>query len=258
MKKSPLAVLCCLICLLAAPGRAAGEETRTVLFPLRQAVLSSRIESVIVKHQFRDGETFARGAVLTSFDRRAAKEKLARAQSTERESRASLAFAKRSLEIATDLNKKGMQGQQELERAILEVEVSAARLQAAEALLRIAEQELADCEIRAPFDGRVVRRLAQEYEFVRVGQQVLQVIDDHELLAVLHLNSELRNQVKLGETRSIKVDETGTVHAGPIVEISGDIDAGSRTFEIKVKLANADRKLTAGMSGVLVKNQDRP
>ena len=39
--------------------------------------------------------------------------------------------------------------------------------------------------------------------------------------------------------------------------ISGEIDPGSRTFEIKVLLDNRDRKLAAGMSGKLMKRYDK-
>ena len=45
-------------------------------------------------------------------------------------------------------------------------------------------------------------------------------------------------------------------HKGKIYKISGVIDPGSRTFEIKVLLDNSKGTLAAGMSGVLLKKQN--
>ena len=53
----------------------------------------------------------------------------------------------------------------------------------------------------------------------------------------------------------IKIDETGTCHEGEVYKISGVIDPGSRTFEIKALLDNRNGVLSAGMSGALVKDK---
>lgn len=237
--------------LLLALG-ATATEVRTVLFPLRQSILSSRVDGIIEKHNFREGEAFRQGDVLIELDDTMIKLRLLRARSAERETAAALDYSRKNLVVAEDLKTKGIQGQQELDRARFEVAAAEARMVGAEAALKMSEQELADCRLIAPFAGRVVRRMVQEHEYVRTGQQMLQIIDDHQLLAALHLDSTMRHRVKLGEKRRIKVDETGAVLTGKIVEISGDVDSGSRTFEIKISIDNADGALSAGMSGVLL------
>ena len=234
----------------AAPPEETGP--RTVLFPLRHAVLSSQVESSIDRHHHQEGEAFQEGDVLIQFDDSAIRQHLLRSQASTREAEAGLEYARKNRETVADLFKKGLQGQQEMDRANLEVEVAEARLLGMQATQKLNEKELADCTIRAPFSGRVVRRLAQEHEFVRVGQQVLQILDDRTLLAALHVDSALRNRVKIGENRRIRIDETGTVHTGKITQISAEVDSGSRTFEIKISLDNADGRLAAGMSGVLL------
>ncbi len=244
---------------LTAPAASLEEDgPRTVLFPLRHAVLSSQVESSINRHQHQEGEAFQEGDVLIQFDDSAIRQHLLRSQASTREAEAGLEYARKNRETVADLFKKGIQGQQELDRANLEVEVAEARLLGMQAAQKLNEKELADCTIRAPFSGRVVRKLAQEHEFVRVGQQVLQILDDKTLLAALHVDSALRNQVKLGETRRIRIDETGTVHTGKITQISAEVDSGSRTFEIKISIDNTDGRLAAGMSGVLLSETPSP
>ncbi|MEA1926938.1 MAG: HlyD family efflux transporter periplasmic adaptor subunit, partial [Candidatus Auribacterota bacterium] len=108
-----------------------------------------------------------------------------------------------------------------------------------------------------PFNGRLVEKLVNEYEYVRTGQPLMKIIDDNQLLAVMHLPSSEKNKIKLGQAMKIKIDETKTSHQGKIYKISGVIDPGSRTFEIKVLLDNKKGSLSAGMSGILEKNKGK-
>lgn len=227
------------------------SPVRTVLFPARHAVLSSRVDSVVLKHHFREGEAFRQGDVLTDFDPLHAELQRIRAAATVEETRASLGFARQNLVIAEDLFKKGMQGKQEVERVTLEVQVAEARLKSAEAVLVQAGRDLEDCKLTAPYGGRVIRRLTQEFESVRSTQQVIQIIDDRTLLAVFHLPSDLHSKTRIGEARRIRIDETGQTRTGKIVQVSGEIDSASRTFEVRIELDNADSALAAGMSGVV-------
>ena len=135
----------------AAPPEETGP--RTVLFPLRHAVLSSQVESSIDRHHHQEGEAFQEGDVLIQFDDSAIRQHLLRSQASTREAEAGLEYARKNRETVADLFKKGLQGQQEMDRANLEVEVAEARLLGMQATQKLNEKELADCTIRAPFSG---------------------------------------------------------------------------------------------------------
>lgn len=225
---------------------------RTVLFPFRQATLAAEVESSVSSHKFREGESFREKDLLLEMNDSSFKQKLIRADSSVTESKAGVEFSAKNLSRIEDLFKKGFQGQQDLEKAKLELDVAKSKDVYQKASLELAAIDLANCRIKAPFNGRVVKRMVQEHEYVRIGQPVVQIIDDNQLLAVMHLPSSQKNKIKLGEKLSVKVDETGTVHSGSVYEIAGEVDSGSRTFEIKVLIDNRDFKLSSGMSGVLV------
>ncbi len=237
------------------PAAVAEEPVKTVLFPFRAATLSSMVEASIRSHKFKEGEKFNKGDILVELDDDAFKQRLIKAKSACVEAKAGVSFAEKNVTRTIDLNKRGLQGLQDVERSQLEFDIANSKQMFQDANLQLAQQDLDDCHIAAPFPGRVVKKLVQEHEFVRVGQQMLQIIDDNQLLAVMHIPSEERNKAKIGETRSVQVDETGTVHEGTIYEIAGEIDAGSRTFEIKVLVDNKDGSLAAGMTGQLVVQQ---
>jgi RND family efflux transporter MFP subunit len=229
-----------------------GTAVKIVLFPFRGAILSSMVETAVRSHKFKEGERFNAGDMLTDLSDDTFKERLIKAKSACIESKAGLAFADKNLVRTRDLHRRGLQGLQDVERCELERDIANSKQMFQDANLKLAEQDLASCHIAAPFAGRLVKKLLQEHEFVKVGQALIQIIDDNQLLAVMHLPSAERNRVKIGESQQVKVDETGTVHTGTVYEIGGEIDYGSRTFEIKLLIDNRDGALSAGMSGHLI------
>ena len=144
-----------------------------------------------------------------------------------------------------------------LEKSELERDIAASKLNFSVANMKMAEIDLKACRLVAPFPGRLIKKLVQEHEFVRASQQVINIIDDYQLLAVMHLPSSEINKVAIGKRMRVWIDETRTEHEGTVNVISGEIDPGSRTFEIKVLIDNRDRKLAAGMSGKLMKQYDK-
>ena len=230
---------------------------KVVIFPFRQAVIPALTESRVMKYHFYEGEKFPAGKILAQLDKAVYKQRLLKIEAGLKEAKAGLTFATRNAKRAKKLFGQGIQGHTEMEKAALEAEIADAKYLSAKASYIVAERELALCDIAAPFNGRLVERLVNEYEYVRTGQPLMKIIDDNQLLAVMHLPSSEKNKTKLGQPMKIKVDETQTNHEGKIYKISGVIDPGSRTFEIKVLLDNKKGSLSAGMSGVLQKNKDK-
>ncbi len=240
---------------IAADPEAEGNAVKIVLFPFREAILSSMVETAVRSHKFKEGERFKAGDMLTDLNDDTFKERLIKAKSACIESKAGVAFADKNLSRTKDLHKRGLQGLQDVERCELELDIANSKQMFQDANLKLAEQDLSSCHIAAPFAGRLVKKLLQEHEFVKVGQALIQIIDDNQLLAVMHLPSSERNLVKIGESQRVQIDETGNSYTGTVYEIGGEIDYGSRTFEIKLLIDNRDGALSAGMSGHLIPPQ---
>jgi RND family efflux transporter MFP subunit len=242
------------------PGISGAEEkydisVKVVIFPLREAVIPALADARVMKYYFYEGAKFPKGKILAQLDKTVYQQRLLKIAASLKEAEAGLDFANKNSKRAAELFKKGIQGHAELERAELEAKIAEAKHLAAKASYIVAKRELAMCDVMAPFDGRLVERLVNEYEYVRVGQPLMKIIDDNKLLAVMHLPSKVKNRVMIGQPMTVKIDETGTSHKGRIYKISGVVDPGSRTFEIKVLLDNSKGILAAGMSGELQENK---
>ena len=226
---------------------------KAVLFPIREATLSTMIDGMIAKYNFRAGERFRKNDVLLTIDDRRYRNELNRADSQIREAELGVKFARQKLEDNERLFKNDLQSELELQKSRFDYDVALERLQAAKVNRDYAALLLQFCVIRAPFQGIVEKLLTREFEMVRNGQPVLSIIDDNQLLAVLNLPSTSLSKVKIGLPVSIRVSENGRTVSGNIYEIASRADHRSETFEIKVLIDNSAHQFKAGMSGVLVK-----
>jgi hypothetical protein len=94
--------------------------------------------------------------------------------------------------------------------------------------------------MKAPFPGRVISKMENEYDYVREGQPIIEVADDNKLLAVIHLPSEIIKKISVGMELKFKIDETNSEVSGRIYTVSGSVNPGSRTFEVKALIDNSN------------------
>ena len=228
------------------------SQVKVVLFPFRHAVISARVDSFVKQYQVREGEEFKKDSLVVTLEEDNYLQEFLRAQAAWEEKKSALKFANSNAERNDDLFKKGVLGHKELEEGKLQKETAEAQIQVAAASMEIAKEHLEACKIIAPFNGRLSKKTIQDFEYVRAGQPLMELIDDEQLLAVMYLPSARKQTIGKNMEMRIKVDETGTTHIGQVYEVSGQIDPRSRTFEVKILIDNRDRKLTAGMAGVLL------
>ncbi len=210
-------------------------QARGVLMPRTEAVLSSEIAARIVELPHRDGETFAAGDVLVAFDCRYFQAQLAGA-------RAALVAAQHRLQnnqALARLNSVGM----------VDVAISAAEAQRAQADLALAQVVVDRCTIRAPFAGRVVETAVHAHESVPAGHELLSILDDGTLELRLVVPSRWLRWLAPGTHFEFAVDETGQSHGGHVTALGARIDAVSQSVRITGVLDGSPGALTAGMSG---------
>ena len=240
----------CRPCLVLA-GDGADPEIKVVLFPVGQAILSAGIEGLVQEVKLREGESFAKQTLLARIDDRPLQQAEIIARHGLLDSQAKLRFAQKELVRLGELHKSNMTGDRELEEARLQQETAEAKTKIMDAELNLARYRLEQCRVMAPFAGRLVKIHAHEHEYVRPGQPLLEIIEDRNLLAVMHLDSQQLARIRPEMHVKLRIDETGTEHLGTPYSHGAVVDPGSRSFEFKVLIDNKEQKLRAGMSGVV-------
>ncbi|MGK2952222.1 MAG: efflux RND transporter periplasmic adaptor subunit [Thiobacillus sp.] len=117
--------------------------------------LTTRVSGVVDEVLVKSGQRVKKGAVLLRLDKTILQARFAEATAEQTRAQADEADAKRDLERAQELFDRTVSSSSELEAATLVHLRAQATLSAANARHVIAQQNLIDAELKAPFDGVV-------------------------------------------------------------------------------------------------------
>ncbi len=214
------------------------HQVRALIVPRREATLSSLVAARIDNIAVEDGDRFGRGDILLSFD--------CAVQSAALQS--ALAQLKQyELTHAANVDLRKSEAVSKLDLALSEAKIDEGKAEVA-----LARAHLKTCRVRAPFDGRIAKVLANEHETVEVGDPLIEILDDSRLEVTLHMPSRRRSAMSAGARLQIAIDETDKVYEAVVARISPRIDAASRTFEVTAEIVGSHAELVAGMSGIAI------
>ena len=243
----PLAIFTMLLLALLQATPALSQETdatepatrlqpiRALLTPQVESTLSSQIAGRIEKINVRNGERFKQGDPLIEFDCTIQKAQLQKARSE-------LLATRKTHEANLKLQEFKSIGD-------LDVAISAAEVEKAKAEYALVKAQVDMCIIAAPFDGRVVKRIAKPYESVNQGEALIEILDDSELKVELYVPSKWLLWLKDDTEFTVHIDETGKTYPARMTSLGARVDAVSQSIAITATITGNHPELLAGMSG---------
>lgn len=133
---------------------------------------------------------------------------------------------------------------------------------AANAQTAKADVRLSYAEVRAPMAGIVDVRAAREGEFVNAGQPIVTLINPDSLWVRADVEESYIERVRLGDTLTVRLpsgdERTGTVFYRAVdagFATQRDVSRTKRdirTFEIRLRVNNKDRRLAVGMTAYVM------
>ncbi|MBU1365597.1 MAG: efflux RND transporter periplasmic adaptor subunit [Gammaproteobacteria bacterium] len=183
---------------------------------------------------FKDGAIVAKGTVLVVFD--------AAIQDAEvQQARANLALAKSSYERNVELVGKKFLSQQALDS-------SAATLKVQEAAVQLAEAKAAKMRIKAPFTGMVGLRNVSVGDYLKDGQDLINIEDVATLRVDFKLPENYLGRVRKGQVVEVQSDALpGERFTAVLDAIDPLVDENGRAISARARLDNAKGKLRPGM-----------
>jgi RND family efflux transporter MFP subunit len=144
-----------------------------------------------------------------------------------------------------------------------DVDLARRNLDVTEAELRTARKAVEDTVLRAPFDGRVARKLVDDFANVRAKQTVLIVQDDSSIEIRVNIAERDWGRARPGlsnaertaliRPRVVIASMPGRQFPATIKEIATSADPVTRTYEATFAFANpADVNVSPGMTGRVV------
>lgn len=261
---------------VTAEQLAAGQPILTAsgyLVPRRRAIVSSKIQGRLSELRVEEGSRVAEGEVLARLENRdfqaqvaRASASIARAQAAIQRAAADLAENERQLRKATELAAEGVVAVDDREAAASRVAIARAAVDQARAELRVAEGDKALAEanlsntvILAPFTGTVVRKMAEVGESVAPIPPGVNISTASGAIVALADLDTLEAEVDVGEANvsKLSVDQPAqvTVEAFPETRFRGVLrqiipsaDRTRATVLVRVTLVDKDRRLKPEMS----------
>ena len=209
-------------------------ESSTNLTAAQEAVVVARTQGVVEALFAEEGDVVKAGQSLAQLETERLTLELAR-------SRAQLERLKTAFERAGRMFEAKMISPNEHDDARFAFE-------AEETNLRLREYELKEATIRATIDGVITRR------HIKVGHTLNQNAPAFEMKRLDIIEAELN--VPEREIQNIRPDQYARVHIdalpdeqfdGAVARVAPEVDAGSGTFRVTVRLANDETRLKPGM-----------
>lgn len=226
------------IALLLLPLIAAAEQAAAPakLTALSRVEISSDIAAKITEVKVRDGDRFASGDLLARFDCTELRAELDSAA-------ARRDMARRQLRSNTELRDLGGNISE------LELLQSEAQLAEAAARARVLQHRAGSCDVRAPFDGFVIKRAVQPHQRVDVGAPLFELLDNRSLEVEVIVPSAWLDQLAPGDAFRVRIEETGALYSATLLRIVPAVDPVTRSVRVIGGMAQSDALLVAGMSG---------
>src|SRR6478672_4139320 len=112
--------------------------------------------------------------------------------------------------------------------------------------LAIAEQQLADSVLSAPFAGAIRERLVNAGDYLAAGAPVAVLVRVHPLRLRLAVPEREAAGIRTGQPVELTVEGDAKRHSGRIARISPSISEDSRTLMVEAEIPNPDGSLRPG------------
>ena len=210
---------------LTAVGSLRSDESVTI-----RPEVSGRISEI----GFREGQRVAKGATLIRFDTSVQRAELEQAD-------ANLGLSKSRLARSRDLFTKGFISTQARDEAESNFKI-------AQANYDLSQARLTKLEIKAPFSGIVGLRMVSIGDYVKDGQDIVNLEGVDPLKVDFRIPEIYLKQVAAGQALQITLDAfPNQTFQGNVFAINPLVDANGRSIVIRAVVKNVEARLRPGM-----------
>ena len=226
----------------------AGPAISGALGPEREATVRAQVPGAVMKVNVDQGMRVRAGQSLAQIDDRTLRDAFLSARSGFNTAQNAAERAKRDLERMERLAQAGAIAERDLEQARLSNAGSTSQLADAQARLTMAQKQLDDAQIRAPFAGVVSIRSVSEGDVVSPGTALFSIVDPASMRFEASVPAALLSQVKVGAPVSFTVSGyPDRRFSGRVARINPTVDAGTGQVRIVVSVPNASANLVGGL-----------
>jgi RND family efflux transporter MFP subunit len=221
-----------------------------------KASVSAKVPGRMAYLGVSEGSTVRAGAIMARIESADYQAVLLAARAAVSQTDVQLAQARRDLARTRTLKDSNLVSDAEVENAQAKVDGIAAGLDVARAQARLAEANLENTNVRAPFDGTVLRKDAEVGEIVAPSSAgggltrtaIVTMADLRTLEVEVDVNEAYIAQVKNGQSARITLDAyPDTSFNGRVRQVVPTADRQKATVQVKVSILDRDPRILPEM-----------
>lgn len=211
--------------------------------------LSFRVAGKILARTVDLGSSVKKGQVLARLDAQDANLNVAAARANLASADSDLEFARAELARYKDLRDRNFVSQGVFDQKDNAFKAASARRDAAAAQASVAGNQAGYTALTADADGVITAVNAEPGQVVSAGQAVVRVARLGEKDAVFNVGENQVALIRANPQAKISLwSAPGRLYGGRVREIAAAADAATRTYQVKVAIADADDAMRWGMS----------
>ena len=212
-----------------------------------EAALGFRISGRMIERSVNVGDRVQPGQVLARLDPQDERNGLRSAQANLSAVEGQLTQARNNFERQRRLQQRGVISKAEFDNAQEALQTAQARVDDAEAQVKLATDRLSFTELKADAAGSVTATGARAGEVVQAGQMIVRIARQDGRDAVFDVPAQLLRSAPADAEISVHLTEGPTVTAmGRVREVGEQADPVTRTFQVKVGLTDPPPAMRLG------------
>jgi RND family efflux transporter MFP subunit len=226
-----------------------------------KASVSAKVPGRLAFLGVTEGSSVRKGQIIARIENDDYRAAAAAARAAIGQTEAQLVQANRDLDRATKLRQQGVISEIEVENAQTRVHVLRAQLEADKARAAVAAASLENTNVRAPFDGTVLRKDAEVGEIVAPSSAgggltrtaIVTMADLATLEVEVDVNEAYIAQVRNGQAARVTLDAySDTSFAGRVRQVVPTADRQKATVLVKVAILDRDPRILPEMAAKVV------
>ena len=221
------------------------------LVEIQKVVLASEVSGLINEMTVEVGDKVqAKKTLIVGVDATWLNIALIQAQRQKEFDRVNMTLQKAELNRLERLRERqaGVVTDSELEKQTALAEESVAKYKLSEAMENEIQEKLNRTKIYAPFNGAIIRKLAELGAYVSPGTPLVEIVSDGQADALFHINEKFIQRIHIGDPLPIYVPAVDKTINGEIVSIVPYGSTAARSFPVRIRIDDQDGLLKIGMS----------
>ena len=204
--------------------------------PDQKAQIASRIMGYIENLKVKVGDEVNRGQLLFKIDAGDINSKISQARSGFQQAKAALEDAAADFDRFTKLYQERAVSKQQYDKIRLQYSVAQENLASASAGLKQARDQLNYANVRAPFSGVIVQKMANEGSLAAPGAPIVVMENLSSLSVQTQVSGDLYAALRIGDKAVVKIDGIKKPFDATIYTLVSSADPATRTHTVKLSL----------------------